>query len=261
LVPGTNTITISSSNSCGSDIETVVIQYDNCKSPIVDITNSTNQTVTNSAFNLTANIQNMPTSDGLSLTQNGSPINFSYFNGVLTSSVSLVPGINTFKLIASRSCGNSSETIVVNYNDCTAPNITIIHPTASGITVNSASYNFKATISNISNNQQISFKLNGQNQPFVFNNGQLEANISLINRNNAIMVSVNNPCGTDSETTTINLVNCTPPQITVSNQNNASLTVTNPTFAYQASITGAANSTIYICCRGIKFFINPFARK
>ncbi len=242
LVPGTNTITISSSNSCGSDIETVVIQYDNCKSPIVDITNSTNQTVTNSAFNLTANIQNMPTSDGLSLTQNGSPINFSYFNGALTSSVSLAPGINTFKLIASRSCGNSSETIVVNYNDCTAPNITIIHPTASGITVNSASYNFKATISNISNNQQISFKLNGQNQPFVFNNGQLEANISLINGNNAIMVSVNNPCGTDSETTTINLVNCTPPQITVSSQNNTGLTVTNPTFAYQASITGAANS-------------------
>ena len=242
LVPGTNTITISSSNSCGSDIETVVIQYDNCKSPIVDVTNSTNQTVTNSAFNLTANIQNIPTSDGLSLTQNGSPINFSYFNGALTSSVSLAPGINTFKLIASRSCGNSSETIVVNYNDCTAPNITIIHPTASGITVNSASYNFKATISNISNNQQISFKLNGQNQPFVFNNGQLEANISLINGTNAIMVSVNNPCGTDSETTTINLVNCTPPQITVSNQNNAGLTVTNPTFAYQASITGAANS-------------------
>lgn len=242
LIPGTNTITISSSNSCGSDIETVVIQYNDCKSPNVDITNLTNQTVTNSAFNLAANIQNMPTSDGLVLTQNGTPINFSYFNGILTSSVALSPGANTFKLTASRSCGNSSETIVVNYNDCIAPNITIINPTASGVTVNTSSYNYKATISNITNSQQISLKLNGQNQPFVYNNGQLDANVSLINGNNILLLTVINSCGNDTETTNINLVNCTPPQITVSSQNNPSLTVTNSTYAYQATISGALNS-------------------
>jgi len=242
LIPGTNTITISSSNSCGSDIETVVVQYDDCKAPNVDITNLTNQTVTNSAFNLTANIQNMPTSDGLVLTQNGTPINYSYFNGILTSSVALSPGINTFKLTASRSCGNSSETIIVNYNNCIAPNITIINPTASGVTVNVSSYNFKAALTNITNSQQISLKLNGQNQPFVFNNGQLDANVSLINGNNVLLLTAINACGNDTETTNLNLVNCTPPQITVSSQNNASLTVTNSTYAYQATISGAMNS-------------------
>lgn len=246
LVPGTNTITISSSNPCGSDIETVVIQYNDCKAPNVDITNLTNQTVTNGAFNLTANIQNMPTTEGLLLTHNGSPINYSYFNGILNSSVALIPGMNTFKLTASKSCGNSSETILVNYNDCIAPGITIINPTASGITVNTVNYNFKANITNISNNQQVSLKLNGQNQPFTFNNGQLEANVSLINGINNILVSVNNTCGTDTETTTINLVNCIPPQIVVSNQNSTGLTVTNSTFAYQATISGASNANAII---------------
>jgi hypothetical protein len=242
LLQGNNTITISSSNTCGSDIETIIVAYDNCKAPVVDITNVTNQTVILSAYTLNATIQNMPASDGLVLTQNGLPINYTFLNGLLSSSVSLIPGTNTFKLSATRTCGNSSETIVVNYNDCISPTVNIINPAASGVTVNNTSFNFKAFTNNISNNQQVSFKFNGLNHPFTFYNGQIEATVNLINGNNAFSVTVTNLCGTETKNSSINLVNCFPPEIVSVNPNNNSATVTSATFNYQATITGVSNA-------------------
>jgi hypothetical protein len=242
LIQGTNNITISSTNNCGSDIETIVVNYDNCKAPIVDVTNLTNQTVTLSAFNLNATIQNMPSTDGLVLTQNGLPVNFSFFNGILNSNVSLSPGTNTFKLSATRTCGNSSESIVINYNDCVPPTLSLLNPAASGVTVNNSNFNFKALATNINNSQQINLKVNGQIHPFTLNNGQIEANVILINGNNSFSVSVTNSCGTDTKTTSINLVNCVPPQIVSVNPNTNNLTLTNSSFNYQATISGASSS-------------------
>ena len=242
LSPGINTITISSTNSCGADIETIIINYDNCKTPLVDILNTTNQTQTSNAFTLNATIQNMPSTDGLILTQNGTPINYSFINGNLSSAVSLIPGVNTFKLTASRSCGNASETIVVNYNDCVAPSVLILNPTGVGSSVNNSNFTFKASALNITNNQQINFKFNGQSHPFTFNNGQIEANVSLINGNNVFLISVTNSCGNDTETSSVNLVNCVPPQISVSNPNINPVTVTNTSFTYQATISGVTTA-------------------
>jgi hypothetical protein len=238
LIPGSNTITISSTNSCGSDIETITLNYDNCKAPIVDITNTTNQTQNMNAYVLNATVQNMPSTDGLVLTQNGTVVNYSYVNGVLSSAVSLLPGVNTFKLSATRSCGNSSETIVVNYNDCIAPSVSILNPAGAGLTVNNSNFIFKAIAINITNNQQIDFKFNGQTLPVTLNNGQIEANVTLINGNNSFSIKVSNTCGNDSKTSSVNLVNCVPPQISVNNPISNNTTVTNSVFTYQATISG-----------------------
>ena len=241
LVPGNNTITISSTNNCGSDIETLNIEYDACKTPVVSIQNS-NTTVTNSSFILNSTIQNMPSSQGITLTQNGLPVNFSYVNGNLSSSVSLNPGVNTFILTATRLCGTSSKTLVINYNNCVPPVISLLNPVAAGITVNNSSYNFKATVSNITSNQSITFKFNGVNTPFTFTNGLVQANLTLINGNNSFLIEASNACGTDNESSSVNLVNCTPPQISVVNPTN-NVTVTNSGFNYQATILGVANAS------------------
>ncbi len=241
LVPGNNTITISSTNNCGSDIETLNIEYDACKTPVVSIQNS-NATVTNSSFILNSTIQNMPSSQGITLTQNGIPVNFSFVNGNLSSSVSLNPGVNTFVLTATRLCGTSSKTLVINYNNCVPPVISLLNPVAAGITVNNSSYNFKATVSNITSNQGITFKFNGVNTPFTFTNGLVQANLTLINGNNSFLIEASNACGTDNESSSVNLVNCTPPQISVVNPSN-NVTVTNSGFNYQATILGVSNAS------------------
>lgn len=241
LVPGNNTITISSTNNCGTDIETINIQYEVCKTPIVSFSN-TNSTVTNSAYIINALIQNMSSSQGLTLTQNGLPINYTFLNGVLSSSTALNPGVNTFILTASRICGSSTKTLIVKYDNCIPPLINLINPAASGITVNNSSYSFKALVSNVSINEGITLKFNGVSFPFTFTNGIVEANVTLTNGNNNFIINAANSCGNDNETSIVNLVNCTPPQISLINPN-GNITVTNSGFNYQANISGISNSS------------------
>jgi hypothetical protein len=129
LRPGVNTITLSATNTCGTDVETILVEYDNCLSPLVDITSSTNET-TNNSYILTAAITNMSDAIGITVTRNGQDIGFNFSNGQLTSAVSLIPGVNTFVVKAVKSCGNASKTITVNYRDCEAPTLSILTPSA-----------------------------------------------------------------------------------------------------------------------------------
>ena len=240
LSAGNNSITVSSNNTCGSDIETNLVVYDACKTPVVSFLSS-NSTVTNSAFNLSATVQNMTSTKGLILTQNGQQINFSFLNGNLTSAVSLVPGLNTFVLNASRTCGVGTKTLVINYNNCVAPIVNLLNPAAPGITVNNGLYEFKALVSNCNSAQEITVKLNGLIVPFTFINGVVESKVNLINGINNFSIEVKNACGSDIKSTSINLVTCTPPKITISQPVN-DLTVTNSGFNLQATLVGVTNS-------------------
>jgi len=241
LQPGMNVISIGAINNCGSDIETIYVNYDNCIAPNVFIAN-TNTTVTNAAFVLNATIQNMVDAQGLSLTQNGNPVNFNYFNSQLTSALTLVPGNNTFVLTATKSCGTSTKTVVINYNNCIAPSVFILNPTASGSVVNASILAFKASVTNITNAQQIVLKQNNQVIPFNYNNGLIEANATLSNGINNFQITVTNACGTDTKTTAISFVNCTPPAISILNPVMNNTTINFAQFQFKATISGSTNS-------------------
>ncbi len=241
LQPGMNVISIGAINNCGSDIETIYVNYDNCIAPNVLIAN-TNTTVTNAAFVLNATIQNMLDAQGLSLTQNGNPVNFNYFNSQLTSALTLVPGNNTFVLTATKSCGTSTKTLVINYNNCIAPSVFILNPTASGSVVNASTLAFKASVTNITNAQQIVLKQNNQVIPFNYNNGLIEANATLSNGVNNFQITVTNACGTDTKTTAISFVNCTPPAISILNPVINNTTINFAQFQFKAAISGSTNA-------------------
>ncbi|MBU3659385.1 MAG: hypothetical protein FGM14_05935 [Flavobacteriales bacterium] len=241
LQPGMNVISIGAINNCGSDIETIYVNYDNCVAPNVLIAN-TNTTVTNAAFVLNATIQNMLDAQGLSLTQNGIPVNFNYFNSQLTSALTLTPGANTFVLTATKSCGTSSKTLVINYNNCIAPSVFILNPTASGSVLNTSTLAFKASVTNITNAQQIVLKQNNQVIPFNYNNGLIEANATLSNGVNNFQVTVTNACGTDTKTSAISFVNCTPPSISILNPVMNNTTINFSQFQFKAAISGSTNA-------------------
>ena len=199
LSSGTNTIIISATNNCGSDNETIIINLNDCITPVVTI-NGRNSTVSAAAYSLSSSIVNMPSREGITVTLNGSPQNFTFSNGQLTSNINLQAGENKLIVSAVRNCGSDSKTISINLNDCIAPLVTI---NGRNFTVSVAAYSLSANIVNMPLKAGITVTLNGSPQNFTFSNGQLTSNINLQVGENKLIVSAVRNCGTDSKTINI----------------------------------------------------------
>ena len=114
LSSGTNTIIISATNNCGSDNETIIINLNDCIAPVITI-NGRNSAVSAAAYSLSASIVNMPSREGITVTLNGSPQNFTFSNGQLTSNINLKVGENKLIVSAVRNCGTDSKTVSIIY--------------------------------------------------------------------------------------------------------------------------------------------------
>jgi hypothetical protein len=264
LLAGLNTITITASNDCGADVETFTYTFDDCQAPVLNVQGNLNNTtssnplvVSNNSIVLAATVQNMPSQNGLSLTNNGSPIAFTYANGNfnaifgnLNSVVGLQPGLNQIVLTAARSCGQTSKTIFVRYDNCVAPLLTLLQPSANGTTTNLQTLNLLANASNVSSSQAIQVKLNGIAVPFTFANNQISSALSLVTGSNQITVQVSNPCGNDSKTIQINYAQCQAPQITanVAIPNGASTSTA--TLVYNATISNTFANQVQLTLNG-----------
>jgi len=211
LTPGLNTIVLTSVNGCGTDTETITINYDNCVPPIITITNpiANGTTTTNASFGFSATVQNVVLVSGLTLTLNGVPVEKTNFNsgtGVLLGYATLSPGINTFILTATNACGTVTQTITVNYDDCIPPTISITNPAVNGTTVSTPTFGFSALIQHTNNGQGITLTQNNTAiTGFDFNNNlsTLQAVTTLIPGLNTFVISATNSCGNDSKTVTI----------------------------------------------------------
>jgi hypothetical protein len=199
LQVGANNLIVSAVRNCGSDSKTIIINLNDCISPIVTI-NGRNSTVSAAAYSLSASILNMPSREGITLTLNGSPQNFTFSNGQLTSNLNLQVGENKLIVSAVRNCGTDSKTIIISLDDCIAPIVTI---NGRNFTVSAAAYSLSANIVNMPLKAGITLTLNGSPQNFTFSNGQLTSNINLQLGENKLIVSAVRNCGTDSKTITI----------------------------------------------------------
>jgi hypothetical protein len=244
LANGNNSLTITATNNCGSDVETISFNYTNCNgvTPVLSLLSnggSTNIPV----YTLLASTNNLGNGQTISVTQNGSPIPFNQTAGQISAVTTLIPGTNTFvvKTVTS-ACGTDSKTITITYNNCSAPQIILIQPSTTGGTTNIASLQFKASATNILQSQNIQLVKNGQQIPFTFTNGLIEANISLTGGINTITLSVNNACGNDAETFTVNYVQCNPPTIQLTSSIPSGTTVTNVNYSFAATVTGVSSA-------------------
>lgn len=244
LANGNNSITITATNNCGSDVETISFNYTNCTgvTPVLSLLSnggSTNIPV----YTLLASTNNLGNGQTISVTQNGSPIPFNQTAGQISAVTTLLPGTNTFvvKTITS-ACGTDSKTLTITYNNCSAPQITLLQPTSTGGTTNVSTLLFKASATYILQSQNIQLVKNGQQIPFTFNNGFVEASIALSNGINTITLSVNNACGNDAETFTVNYVQCTPPTIQLNSSIPVGSTVTNASYPFSATIANVSSA-------------------
>ena len=212
LSPGDNYFTISASNDCGADVETVHVLFDECKIPNINIISSNNE-VTNDNYTFQASIGNMPTQNGITLTLNGQNVNFSYNNGMVTSHVTLQPGQNQFLILAVRPCGRDNENLSLVFNNCKAPSVSFDAPSSSNSVSDQAKYLMMASTNNIDNAYQINVKFNGSAIPFAFANNKIKALVMLDKGVNTFTIEVDNPCGEDEENMNVVFDPCLVPNL------------------------------------------------
>ncbi|MDB3906122.1 Ig-like domain-containing protein [Crocinitomicaceae bacterium] len=268
LNEGANTVQVVASNSCGSDVETVTINYNPCRAPIVRFTDPSqnNINVDNPAYRVRASIAN---GGSISYSVNGvSSSNYLYqqANGSFESTVNLQEGTNTITITTTNDCGSDTETITIVYTDCEDPRVNFLSGNGSVINVSSSSALIRATIFGIDNRNAIGFRVNGANRSFNYNVGtrQLEANVLLSPGANRIEITVGNDCGTDIETMTVNYTPCMSPMVNILTPVRSGTTNSSGTQLIEASVTNATNvNQIQMLVNGVQVAggnFNPVTR-
>jgi len=249
LVAGNNTLSLSATNACGTDVENATIIYDACKSPTITINQpvTSGSTVSSPLLSFTATLENITQSNQINLNLNGTPVNnFQYQNGQLTASLTLINGINTLSLSANNGCGIAQENTTITLSTCNSPSVNILTP--SGQTVASGTFSFSAQVQGLANTQGLAFTINGQISPITLTNGTASATAPLQNGQNILMLSATNACGTDTKTIQVNYVPCTAPTISIQTANNT--TVTSAAFMLNANVTGVTPAEISLTLNG-----------
>jgi len=241
LTPGLNTYTLTATNDCGRDIANINLTYDNCVAPIIAINSPIPSTTASQSLAVSAAIQNVTNVNQIALLLNGVGVPFTFNNGQLNATLTLVAGINNVSLSVSNSCGSDVKSKTIEFIPCKSPTITITQPNNSGLTVSAAGYTLQAQINNADQANQISLTLNGTPiTNFQFSNGTLTVPVSLSNGINTFNLFVNNGCGVDQASTTIQLSTCNSPVVSISNVSGQ--TVSTAAYTLNAAVQEVANA-------------------
>ncbi len=222
---GSNTITIKATNSCGTDAQTITINYKPRvkQAPVVNITNSPTTATDDCKINITAQILYVTAKNNVTFTVNGrTNHNFSFSGSTFqANNVSLQSGKNTIIIKGINQDGSDSKTIIINCTKKLYPVVNITNPGSNPHRVNTASVNIAAQILNVVGKNNVTFTVNGQNSSnFSFTGTSFNANnISLYLGNNTITITGRNENGQDSKTITVIYEKPTPqpPIVTITN--------------------------------------------
>ena len=251
LKPGDNIISIKAGNGCGSNDKIIQINYVDCIAPKIVMTSpqSSGMTVDQMNISVTANITNLTTVQFFVNGVESSNFNINQLTGAFSSNVQLKNGTNLLKIIAQNECGIVENDLSVEYKNCIDPFISISNRSGSQI-VDKQQFVFTATITEVNSSNNISFRLNGMNQPFAFNvNTHLfQANINLVAGTNTFETFASNECGTASSTITIEYSPCKNPVISILTPNVSP--TQNTTVQFSAKLENISNRS------QLKFYVN-----
>lgn len=212
LNEGSNSLTITGTNSAGSDTDSRTIIYNKeepVTPPYVTYTNpaSAGSIVNNPTFEMVATVDHVESISGVQVVFNGQVIGSSNYSfNTATKEVRLTRnlsfGNNFFEVKGTNSAGSHSSTTNVIYEEpeeeCDSPEVVFVQPSVNNTSVEDSSYMFKALVKNVSSSSDIVLKLNGQSiGNFSFNAGtnQLSRKLELTQGNNIIEVISETNCG------------------------------------------------------------------
>jgi hypothetical protein len=252
LQTGANNITLSVTNNCGTDVQVWSINYTPCVLPQIAIGNAglNGSTVATAALALTAQVTAL-TTDQIIFSLNGqSGLPFTLQNQSFSAALNLQPGPNTIVLQGTNNCQRTSQTISINYVPCEAPQIQFGQ--AAGPLTN-PTMQFSASVSGVSNAQNINLMLNNTVQAFSYQNGTITASLQLSNGTNVVTLAAQNNCGVATQNINYTFsAPCVQPTIEITSPATGFLSVANPNLIVTATVTQITEaSAIQVLNNGI----------
>lgn len=217
LIEGANVITITGTNTAGTDSEPQTIIYRKpapAQPPVVSfIDPAVNPTtVFSQTYEVKARVRFVTTAQQITLRINGQlSNNFSYSasSEYMNFTTGLVAGANVIEITATNNAGTDQESTTIIYrqpNPTVPPVVTITTPFENPHTVSTSSTPITATVLNVDGAQNIQVLVNGN--PYTgFNYNattkQLNFTMSLIAGNNTVQITASNSAGQASDNRTI----------------------------------------------------------
>jgi len=217
LIEGANVITITGTNTAGTDSESQTIIYRKpiaAQPPVVTfIDPAVNPlTVFNQTYNLRARVRFVTGAQQIVLRINGqlsSNFVYSASSEIMEFTSGLVAGANSFEITATNASGQDQESTTIIYrepNPTVPPVVTITNPMANPYTTTSATTPITATVLNVDGAQNIQVQVNGT-AVTVFNYNtatkQLTFTMDLVQGSNTLLITATNTAGQASDSKVI----------------------------------------------------------
>lgn len=251
LNPSSNTIEITASNGCSEETITYNIDYSDCTTPTITLTDAatTSETV---SYSFAATVTEIDSESNIQVKLNGTivPFTFDPVSGNVTATVSLSAGMNNIRIIAN-GCETYESFFDVNFEvPCTEVGYSMIAPATTSAVSDEDHINISLSVTEVSSAADITVTLNGASIPFAFADGTIIINdISLITGENSISVTFGNDCSSETVNYSVSYNPCSPPSIVI---NNTELSVTSPSFSMSATVLGVmAASQVTVSLNGV----------
>ncbi|MCA6365378.1 MAG: hypothetical protein IM638_20265, partial [Bacteroidetes bacterium] len=282
LNSGVNNLSITGTNSAGSDNETCQITYKpnspTVQPPVVTITSPASCPHITKVQNMTitATITNVTAANQVSVLFNGAAVtNFTFaLNGTVATisfPVVLISGANTVAITGTNSAGSDAANCQITYTvappPLNPPVVTITNPRSCPFASPSQTMTITATVTNVTAASQVSVLLNGQPvNPFSFAlNGTVATisfNASLNSGANTVAITGTNSAGSDAAncqiTYTVAPPPVNPPVVTITNPRSCPFASPSQTMTITATVTNVtAASQVSVLLNGQP--VNPFS--
>jgi large repetitive protein len=266
LNSGANTVTITGTNTAGTDSKSCVLNYTSQSSnnpvpvapPVVKFTNpatSPYQTSTVSQT-VTATITNVTQASQVNITFNGNPVtNFTFTAGVANASVSfpvtLVSGTNTATVKGTNTAGSDTKSTDLVYRVNTVPpTVDINNPPNSPYDVYNAAFTMTAVVQNVNSASEITVKVNSTTVTgwtYDMNTKILSYPTTLVQGNTVFKVGAQNANGSASDQATVVFKStqnpmASAPVIALITPSSATATTTTQQYAVTMSVTGITST-------------------
>ncbi len=246
---GSNTIQVTVTNGCGTDTETITVEYTPCLPPVVQmlLPAATNSGTATGTQLIRAKLLNVSSINQVQLLVNGvaqTGGTFNAFTKTFEETVALNSGANTIQIVVNTPCGTTANTVTVNYTPCIDPDVQMIFPIQNAGLTSDANLAVQAMVFNAGAGE-ITTLINGTQQGGgTFQaNGLYQNTVNLSAGLNTIQVIATNDCGSDVQTATITLRACTVPAISVISPSGNPFYTVNSSQQVKATITGVTNAS------------------
>jgi len=241
---GSNSFVVTVSNDCGNNQSAFVfiLKETNipCNEPVISTTQISSGPTDDVTCDFMFDVQNVAGVNDLVATVNGTVVTVG-LNGnasaFIIEDATLNVGINTITVNAVNDCGTDQYTYSITRNNCDEPVVTI----SSQIAVQTDNYLFVATITEVSNENNIIVIVNGNTVDFNFNSVTkiINANVNLQAGNNIIQIKVNG-CKSVEVDYSVNYTEpCDVPVVTLTSTS----TVTTSSYTLVGTVTNIDNAS------------------